>query len=137
MINIKALLISVSSMIFLGLTFELVFLFIDIGYNILMKSYPMTKVVRQPFYYLLIFSGLFFVMFTGGYLISVYAKKYVIAHSVVAAVIVCGIALYATSSAYNFTLLSALFVVIGIAFTLYGNIAYKKNNKEEHVEITN
>ena len=55
MINIKALLISVSAMIFLGLMFELVFLFIDIGYNILMKSYPVTKSVRQPFYYLLIF----------------------------------------------------------------------------------
>ena len=131
MINIKALLISVTAMIFLGLTFELIFLFIDIGYNILMKSYPMTKVIRQPFYYLLVLTGLFFVMFTGGYLTSIYTKKYVTAHSVVAATTVCGIALYATSSGYDFTLLSVLFVIVSVAFALYGNIIYKKNDNEE------
>ncbi|RDH85661.1 MAG: hypothetical protein DIZ80_01650 [endosymbiont of Galathealinum brachiosum] len=134
MISIKALLISVTAMIFLGLTFELIFLFIDIGYNILMKSYPVTKSVRQPLYYLLIFSGLFIVMFTGGFLTSMYAKRYVIAHSVVAATIVCGIALYATSSGYDFTLLSVLFIIIGIAFTLYGNVVYKRNNEERSAE---
>jgi len=131
MISIKALLISISAMIFLGLTFELIFLFVDIGYNSLMKSYPFTKSFRQPFYYLFIFFGLFFIMFTGGYLTAIYAKKHVLAHSVFSASVICGIALYATSSGYDFTLLSVLFVAIGIAFTVYGNIVYRKNNEEE------
>lgn len=132
MINIKALLISISAMIFLGLTFELIFLFVDIGYNSLMKSYPSTESIRQPFYYLLIFTGLFFIMFTGGYLTSIYANKFVTAHTIVSGTVVCGLALYATSSGYDFTLLSGLFVVIGISFALYGNVVYKKNNRDEH-----
>ena len=131
MVSVKALLISLSAMIFLGLSFELVFLFIDIGFGSLIKSYPFMAVIRQPFYYLLVVVSLFFIMFTGGYLVSIYAKKNVMAHSVVVASALSGIALYATGSGYELTLLSVLFVIVSIAFTLYGNAAYNKNN---HIE---
>ena len=134
MINIKALLISICTMIFLGLVFELIFLFIDIGYNSLIKNYPLTESIRQPFYYLLIFSGLFFIMFTGGYLTSIYANKFVMVHTIVSGSVVCGLALYATSSGYEFTLLSGLFVIIGISFALYGNVVYKNNHHEHQYE---
>ncbi|MCW8935672.1 MAG: hypothetical protein OQK98_13180 [Gammaproteobacteria bacterium] len=130
MISIKALLISIVTMIFLGLIFELIFLFVDIGYNSLIKSYPFTESFRQAFNYLFVLFGLFFIMSTGGYLTALYAKKYVVAHSVFSASVICGIALYATSSGYDFTLMSVLFVIIGIAFSLYGSRAYRKINNE-------
>ena len=128
MISFKALLIGVASMIFLGLIFELVFLFIDVGYNSLMKSYPDIIIFRQGFYYLIVAAGLFGVMFTGGFLTSIYAKKYSRLHSIVVAAITCGIALYATTSSYELTLLSVLFIVVSIGFALLGNIAWQKNN---------
>ncbi len=117
-------------MLFLGLLFELLFLFVDIGYNLLMQSYPATQFVRQGFYYVFISVGLFFVMFSGGYLTSVYAKTHSAVYSVVAAVITSGIALYATSGSYDLTLMSSLFVMISIAFTLYGNHVCNKQQAE-------
>jgi len=132
MISIKALLISITAMIVLGLTFELIFLFVDIGYGSLMKSYPMIESIRQPFNYLFVLLGLFFIMFTGGYLTSIYARKNAIAHSIVASLVICGIALYATSSGYEFTFLSVVFVLVSLIFTLYGNKVYNKQNIAEH-----
>lgn len=131
MINFKALLIGVAAIIFLGLTFELVFLFIDVSYNYLMKSYPGAVSFRQMFYYLVIFVGLFFVMFTGGYLTSLYAAKNVYLHSIIVGLISSGIALYATGSGYDFTLLSVLFVVVGIGFTLVGSLIWQRNNSQQ------
>lgn len=131
MISIKALLISITAMIVLGLTFELIFLFVDIGYGSLMKSYPVIESIRQPFNYLFVLLGLFFIMFTGGYLTSIYAKKNAIAHSIVASLVICGVALYATSSGYEFTFLSIVFVIVSLAFTLYGNKVYNEQNIDE------
>ena len=132
MVSIKALLVSITAMIFLGLTFELIFLFVDIGYGSLMKSYPVMESIRQPFNYLFVLLGLFFIMFTGGYLTSIYAPKNTTAHSIVATLVICGIALYATSSGYDFTFLSVVFVMVSIAFTLYGNRVYNRQNINEH-----
>ncbi len=133
LIDIKALLIGITSVIFLGLLFELVFLFVDIGYNMLMTNYPYIKIFRQGFYYLFVFAGLFFIMFTGGYLTAIYAKSNSIVHSVFVALITCAIALYATSSASELTLLSLLFVFLSIAFSLYGNVVYEKNRIEDEL----
>lgn len=130
MVSIKAILVGLSAVIFLGLTLELVFLFIDIGYSILMKNYPATEPFRQPFYYLFVFVGLFFIMFTGGYLTSIYAEKNTLAHVVFVALLSCGIALYSTSSSYDFTLLSVLFIVISVVFSWYGNVVCRKNSVE-------
>jgi len=113
-------------MLFLGLLFELLFLFIDIGYNILMQSYPAIKSIRQGFYYVFIFAGIFFIMFSGGYLTSVYAKRHRAAHAATAAIIACAIALYATNDGYNLTIMSAMFVIVSIAFSLYGNRVFIK-----------
>lgn len=132
MISIKALLISITAMIVLGLTFELIFLFVDIGYGNLMKSYPVIESIRQPFNYLFVLLGLFLIMFTGGYLTSIYAQKNAIAHSIVASLFICGVALYATSSGYEFTFLSVVFVIVSLAFTLYGNKVYNEQNIDEH-----
>jgi len=122
-------------MLFLGLLFELLFLFVDIGYNLLMKNYPVINYpvisfLRQGFYIVFVSMGLFFVMFSGGYLTSVYAEHHSTAHSVVAAMSTCGIALYATSDGYDLTLMSALFVITSIVFAVYGNRVFIKNSTD-------
>ena len=129
--SIKAILIGVAASIFLGLTLELVFLFLDVSYNYLMKSYPSIVPFKQIFYYIIIIPGFFFVMFTGGYLTSVYANKHTLAHSLAVGLLVCGIALYATGGAYELTWFGLIFVVVGVAFTLVGNFMWKKNSLKE------
>jgi len=52
MFSIKAILVGFGAVIFLGLTLELVFLFIDIGYNILMAAILLSICsARAVFYY--------------------------------------------------------------------------------------
>ncbi len=136
MTSIKALFIGVASMLFLGLMFELIFLFVDIGYNLLMQTFPAIKSVKQGFNYVFIAAGLFFVMFSGGYLTSVYAKTHTAIHSMVAALITSGIALYSTSGGYEFTLMSVLFVVLSIAFSLYGNRMFRNSNTDAVEDIS-
>lgn len=126
--TIKALIIGVSAMIFLGLTFELIFLFIDLSYTSLMKSYPLFVPYRQVFYYFVVAVGLFFVMFTGGFITSMIADKNKRLHTIMASIIVCSIALYSTSSTSELTLLSLVFIVLSIGFSLYGCRVRKKQN---------
>lgn len=126
--SIKALLIGFFATIFLGLTFELIFLFLDVSYNYFMKSYPAIVPFKQAFYFLIIVPGFFIVMFTGGYLTSIYASKYALAHSIAVALMVCGVALYATNSGYQMTWFGLAFILLGVTFTLVGNKAWQKNS---------
>jgi len=44
------------------------------------------------------------------------------------ALMVCGVALYATNSGYQITWFSLAFVVLGVTFTLVGNKTWQKNS---------
>jgi len=125
--SIKALLIGFFATLFMGLTFELVFLFLDVSYNYLMKIYPVIVPFKQAFYFLIIIPGFFIVMFTGGYLTSIYTPKHALAHSVAVALMVCGVALYSTNSGYEMTWFGLAFIVLGVVFTLIGYKTWKKN----------
>ena len=59
MINWKALLAGFFTVIFLGLTFQLIFIMLDVGYNLLMNSYPAIKDYKQVFYYIIGLPGFF------------------------------------------------------------------------------
>jgi len=126
--SLKALLAGFFSIIFLGLTFQLIFIMLDVGYNLIMHNYPVIKEYKQLFYYIIGLPGFFLVMTTGGYLTSYYAQKKTITHSIIVGASTCGLALYSSINEDQLTLTGIIFFTIGIAFTIIGSLYWQKNN---------
>ena len=130
MINWKALLAGFFTVIFLGLTFQLIFIMLDVGYNLLMNSYPAIKDYKQVFYYIIGLPGFFLVMATGGYLTAYYARKNIITHASIVGASTCGLALYSSINEDQLTLVGIIFFIVGIAFTIIGSLYWQKNNSK-------
>jgi len=128
--SIKALTAGIFCIIILGLTFQLIFIILDVGYNLLMSSYPVIKDYKQLFYYVIGIPGFFLVMATGGYLTSYYARKYIIAHTIIIGALTCGLALFTSINEDRLTLVGISFFIVGIIFTITGGLYWKKNNPE-------
>ena len=126
--SLKAILAGFFSIIFLGLTFQLIFIMLDVGYNLLMNHYPEIKNYKQIFYYVIGLPGFFLVMATGGYLTSYYARKNIIAHTILVAASTCGLALYSSINEDQLTLTGIIFFVAGIFFATIGCLYWQKNN---------
>ncbi len=126
--SLKALLAGFFSIILLGLTFQLIFIILDVGYNLLMNSYPVIKDYKQIFYYIISLPGFFLVMVTGGYLTSYYARKNIIVHAILVGASTCGLALYSSINEDQLTLTGIIFFITGVIFTVIGSLYWQKNN---------
>lgn len=126
--SLKALVTGFITVIILGLLFQLIFIMLDVGYNILMKDYPTLKEFKQLFYYVIGLPSFFIIMSFAGYLTSHFAQKNIEAHTIFVGASTCAFALLTSVNEDEITLLGILFVIVGIVFTVVGGHLWKKNN---------
>ena len=126
--SIKALLFGFFYILVLGLSIQLVFLFLAIGYNDLLKDSPLAaSIVRIAFY------GLgtvvyFFLMASAGYITASIAKVHVVSHGLVVSIAAIGLSLFSSLKSDEFTWVSLVFFALGVTFTLTGVYRWQRSD---------
>ena len=132
-ISIKALIIGIISIVIMGLTFQLAFLLLATAYTNLLKLYPDFVGIGNMLSYTAGIVAYLFIMSLGGYITSHLAQNRIYLHCLLVSSTVVGFSLISSVRSDNFTYISALFAISGLAFTLLGGGLWIKHfNDKPH-----
>lgn len=127
-ISIKALVIGLISIVFMGLSLQLIFLLLATGYTNLLKEYPDLASIGTVISYTAGTVGYFFIMSLGGYITAHLAEKKVDLHCLLVSGTVIGFSLISSVRSDNFTYMSVIFAASGLLFTVIGGRIWSKHS---------
>jgi hypothetical protein len=118
--NLKAISLGLIVILLLGLTFQLIIILSSVAYNWLAGIYPVIKPWSQYFNYAIGLSCYFVVMASAGFITASASKKQAYTNTSIAALLGMSLSLYLSLQQEIFTLLAFFFLIIGLAFSLFG-----------------
>lgn len=127
-ISWKALLIGSIAIIVLGLTVQLVFIFLATGQVVLSRHYPDFATLARVLLYIVGFLGFAAAMLSGGYLTAMYAQRRLITHGVIVGGIAAGLSFWQSLSVGGATVISVLFFLFSILFTVGGALYWGRRH---------
>lgn len=125
--SIKAI-ISGSLFIIIGsMLIQLAYIFIAVGYNELAKDYPLLNEISIYFRYLLAIPVFIFTMFLGGYLTALIARKKVLLHCAVVAVIAITAMMWPLLANANLTATGIVVSMLSLIATIAGGWYWQRS----------
>lgn len=128
--SIKAVVAGVLFILVVGLTVQLAYIFLAVGYNTLAKSYPFLNGISIYFRYLLGIPVFFLVMFIGGLLTADIARKKVLLHCLLVAILVVGAMQAAMVDYMALTVSGYMIYGLAIVATLAGGWYWQRKHEE-------
>ena len=110
------------------LLIQLAYIFIAVGYNHLANDYPLLKDISGYFRYVIgipVFSA---VMFTGGYITASIAKKRVLLHCIIVAILTITGTLFPVLQDSELTTTGMVVIVLILVATTSGGLYWQKNS---------
>ncbi len=110
------------------LLIQLAYIFIAVGYNHLANDYPLLKDISGYFRYVIgipVFSA---VMFTGGYITASIAKKRVLLHCIIVAILTIIGTLFPVLRDSELTTTGMVVIVLILVATTSGGLYWQKNS---------
>ncbi len=127
--SFKAVVIGSLFILIVGAIVQLANIFIAVGYNELVKSYPLLNGMGDYFRYLIGIPVFLLVMFVGGYITAAVAQEKALLNSLLVAIVTIGIMLFPALSESEMTISG--FFIFGLAFasTLGGGFYWQRKNR--------
>lgn len=125
--SLKAFLAGFFYIVILGLVIQLVYMFIAMGYTELTRAYPWISSFGGYIGYAVGICVYFALMASGGVLTAAIAKKHIMPHCLVVGASTTLLSVLSSQNNDELTVLSIVFVITGIAFTITGGEYWKRN----------
>ena len=126
--SLKAIAAGCVFIVIVVLLIQLAYIFIAVGYNNLANDYPLLKDISGYFRYVIgipVFSA---VMFTGGYITASIAKKRVLLHCVIVAILTITGTLFPVLRDSELTTTGMVVIVLILVATTSGGLYWQKNS---------
>ena len=124
--SIKAILAGSLFIFLVLLLIQLAMVFLAVGYNFLVKSYPVLQGTGIYFRYVLGYPLFLLVLFVGGYITASIAKTHVMLHCFVTGVITIGLSTYAALEYMEITTPGVFVIVFAILTIIAGGRYWQK-----------
>ena len=128
--SLKAIISGVVFVIVAILLMQLAYLFIAVGYNNLSKTMPALKEISWIFRYLVAIPVVLAIMFSGGYLTALIAKRKVILHALIVAIITIGGTMWMALENAEITTAGIIINLLMISATAVGAFFQQRSLKE-------
>lgn len=124
--SLKAISFGVITIIILGLVNQLVLIMSTVGYNLLVRAYPLFAPWSQTVTYGLAGIGFFIVMAGGGLVTARAALQHAYTKAIIASILGSSISLYLSLKDEIFTPIALFFLIYGIISSTAGCWLWKK-----------
>ncbi len=130
--RIKAISYAIITIIVLGLVNQLVLIMALVAYGSMARTYPSLVAWTSVFTYGLAASGYFIVMFSGGFISAMSARKYQISNALIASLLGSTVSLYLSLQSEIFTPIALFFLIFGVLSAAYGSqVCYKRQQRNK------
>ena len=130
--SLKSLAAGFFYIVILGLTLQLVYMFIAIGYADLSAAYPWIKSIGAYLGYATGIAVFFLLMASGGYITASIAKSRIVIHCCIVGASTTLLSLLSSQNNDELTYLGMLFVVAGIVFTVIGGQYWRRSAQADN-----
>ncbi len=125
--SLKAILAGFFTIVSLGITLQVMLIFVAVGYLELVKDYPMLSFLGDfSREFLILLSAM--VLAIGGYVTAYIARRRVFRHAAIAGAMATGLSIMAAYISKGFNATGLLFVMLGILFALFGAYLWHRNH---------
>jgi len=124
--SLKAIFTGVLFIIITIMIMQLVYIIAAVGYNSLAKDYPYLKEITGVFRYLIAIPIIVLIMFAGGYLTAIIAKKKEVLHSLIVGVITIGAMMWSALANAELTSTGYIINALMLTATIAGGWYWKK-----------
>ncbi len=124
--SIKAIVIGSLFIIIIGLILQLAYVFLAVGYNDLAKSFPLLNTIGIYLRYLIGIPVIFLITFIGGYITADIARKRVLLHCLIVALLTVGLMTFSALEQAELTLSGFAVFILALASTLAGGLFWQK-----------
>ena len=132
MINWKALFAGTAIIVVLGLLLLLAFTSVMVGQMQLSRNYPEYSSAIEVIPYLVGFGGYFLVMAMGGYVTASIALNRVVLNALIVGAVTAGFSLWLSLSAGDIKLMSLIFFMLGVVFSISGALFWRARQRRLH-----
>ena len=128
--SIKAIVVGSLFIFIVGLIIQLAYIFLAVGYNDLAKSYPLINEVGKYLRYLIGIPVVFLIMFIGGYITADIAKKRVLLHCIIVALLTVGAMTVSALDQAELTFTGFAILILALASTIAGGLFWQKGQTQ-------
>jgi fructose-specific phosphotransferase system IIC component len=128
--SIKAVIVGSLFIVIVGLVIQLAYIFLAVWYSDLAKSYPFLNEIGIYFRFLVGIPVVFLIMFVGGYITADIAKKNVLLHCLIVALLTVGAMTVSALDQAELTFTGFAVFVLALASTVAGGLFWKRGQTQ-------